>query len=90
MLSESVAIADSITSSPIYDTWSVVESACASQFITDLCACWDQVVLCRRTAKDTSEGWYHSGTPRSETASRPGAIISDIFEEGRAEYFPCS
>ena len=53
MLSESVAIADSITSSPVYAPWSIVESACTSQVITDLRACWDWVVLCRRTAKDT-------------------------------------
>ena len=52
MLSESVAIADSITSSPVYAPWSVVESASVSQVITDLCACWDRVVLRRRTAKD--------------------------------------
>ena len=38
MLSESVAIADSITSSPVYAPWSVMESASASQVITDLCA----------------------------------------------------
>ena len=38
MLSESVAIADSFTSSPVYAPWSVVESASASQFITNLCA----------------------------------------------------
>ena len=63
LLSESVAIADSITSSPVYAPWSVVESASASQVITDLCACWDRVVLRRRTAKDTSERWYHGGTP---------------------------
>ena len=44
MLSESVAIADSITSSPVYAPWSVVESASVSQVITDLCACWDWVV----------------------------------------------
>ena len=41
MLSESVAIADSITSSPVYAPWIVVESASASQVITYLCACWD-------------------------------------------------
>ena len=52
MLSKSVAIADSITSCPVYAPWSVVESASASQVITDLCACWDRVVLRRRTAKD--------------------------------------
>ena len=57
MLSKSVAIADSITSSPVYAPWSVVESGCAGQVITDLCACWDWVVLRRRTAKDTSERW---------------------------------
>ena len=62
MLSESVAIADNITSSPVYAPWSVMESACASQVLTDLSACWDRVVLHRRTAKDTSECWYHSGT----------------------------
>ena len=38
VLSESVAIADSITSSPVYAPWSVVESASATQVITDLCA----------------------------------------------------
>ena len=54
MLSESVAIADSIMSSPVYAPWSVVESASASQVITDLCGCWDRVVLRRRTTKDTS------------------------------------
>ena len=86
MLSESVAIADSITSSPVYAPWSVVESTSASQVITDLCACWDWEVLRRRTAKDTSERWYHDGKPRSETASRPGVRISDVGEEGRAEY----
>ena len=68
MLSESVAIADSITSSPVYAPWSIVESAFASEVITDLCACWDRVVLRRRTARNTSERWYHGGNPRSETA----------------------
>ena len=72
MLSESVAIADSITSNPVYAPWKVVESAGASQVITDLCACWGWVVMLRRTAIDTSECWYHGSTPRSETASRPG------------------
>ena len=86
MLSESVAIADSITSSPVYDPWSVVASASASQVIADMYACWDWVVLRRRTTKDTSERWYHCGTPRSETASRPGVRISDVVEEGRVEY----
>ena len=88
MLSESVAIADSITSSPVDAPWSVVESVSASQVITDLCACWDWVVLRRRTAKDSSEIWYHDGTPRSETASRPGMRISDVVQEGRVEYTP--
>ena len=88
MLSESVSIADSITSSPVYAPWSVVESASARQVINDLCACWDRVVLRRRTAKDTSERWYHGGTPRSETASRPGMRTSDVVEEGRVEYVP--
>ena len=88
MLSESVANADSITSSPIYAPWGVVASASASQVITDMCACWDRVVLRRRSAKDTSERWYQSGTPRSETASRSGVRISDVVEEGRVKYVP--
>ena len=82
MLSESIAIADSITSSPVYAPWSVVESASAGQVITDLCACWDRVVLRRRTAKDTSERWYHDSTPRNETASRSRMRASDVLEEG--------
>ena len=88
MLSESVAIADSITSSPFYGPWSVVASASANQVIADMCTCWDGVVLRRCSAKDTSERWYHGGTPRSETASRPGVRISDVVEEGRVEYVP--
>ena len=88
LLSESVAIADSIASSPIYAPWCVVASASASQVIADMCTCWDRVVLGRRSAKDTSERWYHGGTPRSETASRPGVRIPDVVEEGRVEYVP--
>ena len=91
ILSESVAIADNITSGPLYAPWSVVASVSASQVISDLCACWGWVVLRRRTAKDTSETserWYHGGTPRSETASRPGVRISNVVEEGRVEYVP--
>ena len=88
ILSESVAIADSIASSPVYAPWSVVASASANQVIADMCACWDRVVLRRRSAKDTSERWYHGGTPRSETPSRPGVRISDVVEEGRVEYVP--
>ena len=45
-------------------------------------------MLRRRSAKDTSERWYHGGTPRSETASRPGVRISDVVEEGCVEYVP--
>ena len=86
MLFESVALADNITSSPVYAPWSVVASASASQVIADLCACWDRVVLRSRSAKDTSERWYHGGTPRSESASKPGVRISDVVEEGRVEY----
>ena len=85
-LSESVAIANSITSSPVYAPWSVVAYASASQVIADLCARWDRVVLRRRSAKDTSDRWYHDGTTRSESASRPGVRISDVVEEGRVEY----
>ena len=88
MLSESVATADSITSSPVYAPWSVVASASASHVISDLCACWDRVVLRRRSARDSSERWYHGGTPRSETALRPEVKISDVVEEGRVEYVP--
>ena len=85
MLSESVAIAESITSSPVCALWSVVESACASQVITGLCACWDRVMLRRRTAKDK---WYHGGSPRGETKTRPAVRISGVVEEGRVECVP--
>ena len=88
MLFESAAIADSIKSSPGYAPWSVVESACANQVITDLCLCGDRIVLRRRTAKDTSDRRYHRGTPRSETASRPRIRFLDVVEEGRVEYVP--
>ena len=51
MLSESVAIGDSLTSSPVYVPWIILDSACASQVITDLRACCYRVVLRRGTAK---------------------------------------
>ena len=88
VLSEPVAIADSLKSSPVYAPWSVVESTSANQVITDLCACWDWVLLHRRAAKDTSERWYHGGTHRCQTTSRPGVRISAVVEEGRIEYKP--
>ena len=86
MLSESVATADSISSSPLYAPWSVVASASSSQVIADMYSCWDRVVLRRRSAKDTSERWHHGSTPRVETTSRPGVRISDVVEEGGVEY----
>ena len=72
MLSESVAIADIVTSSPVFAPWSVVGTACAGQVVSDLRACWDRFVSSRGTDRDTSEQWCHGGTPWSENASRPG------------------
>ena len=86
MLFEPVAIADSITSSRVYAPWSMVEPACGIQVKTDLCACWNWVVLHCCTVKDTSERWYHDGTPQSETALRSEVRISDVVEEGGVEY----
>ena len=88
MLSESVAIADSITSISVYASLSLVGTAGAGQIVSDLCACWDRAVLRRRTAKDTTERWYHGGTSGSQTASRPGLRIPDVVEEGLVEYVP--
>ena len=88
MLSESVAVANSITSSPVYSPWNVVASCSASQVIADMCSCWDRVVVRRRSTKDTSERWHHGSAPRVESLSRPGVRISDVVEEGRVEYVP--
>ena len=86
ILSESVAIADCITSSSVYAQWSHVETACAGQVVSDLRACWDRAIL--RTADDMSDRWNHGGNPRSETSSRPVAQISEVAEEGRVAYVP--
>ena len=53
--SEYVAVADSITSSSVFAPWSLVGTACAGQVVSGLRACWYEVVLCHRTAKDTNE-----------------------------------
>ena len=83
MLTKSVAIADGITSSPIYNPWrSIVEKACTGQVIADLRACRDRVDLHRFTAKDNSERWHHGGIPRSETTSRPGCEIWMSLKRG--------
>ena len=88
MFFESVALADSITSSSVNAPWSLQETACANQVVSDLRACWDRVVLRRRNAGDTNERLYHGGTPRSELASKPGVRILDVVEEGRVGYVP--
>ena len=88
MLFDSVAIADSITSSSVCAPWSVLGTTCAGHVVSDLCARWDRVVLRRRTAKDTSERWYDGGTSRSQTASRPGVRIPDVVDKERVEYVP--
>ena len=75
MLAESVTNADSVMSSPVCAPWSIVETACACQIVSDLRACWDRVVLSRCTAKDTKERCYRGGTYRSQTASRLGVRI---------------
>ena len=88
MYFESVAIADSITPRSVYAPWSLVGTACGGQVVSHLGACWDRVVLRRRTRKDTSEPWYHGGTSGSQTASWPGVRISEVVEEGRVQYVP--
>ena len=55
MLSDSVAIADSLTSSSVCAPWSHVETVSVGQVLKDLRACWDQVSQRGRTAKDTCE-----------------------------------
>ena len=88
MLSESVAIAESITTNSVYAPWSLVGTACAGQVASDLHACWDRLALRRRNARDTSQRWYHIGTPRSETASTPGVQILDVVDNGPVKYLP--
>ena len=88
MLSESVAIAHSITLSSVHSPWRVVETAFAGQVVKNLCACWDRIALRRRTAKDSNERWYHGGTRRTEIASMPGVRFSDVAEEGGVVYVP--
>ena len=88
MVSESVAIANSITPKPVYASWVIVETACAGQLVTKLCGFWDRVVLRRRTTKDTSERWFRGGNPRSETTLRPGVRNSVAVEERSVEDVP--
>ena len=88
MLSESLAVADSIKSSSVYAPWSLVVNACAGQVMSDMCSRRDQVVLHCRTANDTSDRWHHGDTPLSETASWPRVLISDVVGELCVEYAP--
>ena len=53
-VSQSVAMADSITSCPVYAPCSPVKTVCPGHFLTDFCACWDQSSLRRRFEKDIS------------------------------------
>ena len=86
MLSESLALADSIRSTSVHALWSHVETACTSQIASDLRACIDRASFRQSAANDTNERWYHGGNPRRETSSRPGVRISDFVEEGCVEF----
>ena len=92
MLAESAAICDSITSSiAVFEPWSYVETASRSQVVAEVCAWVNLAVHRRRAVKDSQEQGYGVGgiRPSSEDpASRPGVKISNIVEEGRAEYVP--
>ena len=86
MLIESTAICDSITSSAVFERWSQVETAPRSQAATEVCACVNRAVDCRRAVKDSQEPWYAVGgiKPASEdSASRSGVNFSKIGEERR-------
>ena len=93
MLAESAAICDSITNSAVLEPWSHVEISFRSQVVAEICACLIEAVDWRRAVKDSQEQWCAvAGTrPSSEdSASRSGVRISNIVEEGRAEYVPVS
>ena len=93
MLAESAAICDSITNSAVFEPWSQVEISFRSQVVAEICACLIEAVDWQRAVKDSQEQWCAvAGTrPSSEdSASRSGVRISNIVEEGRAEYVPVS
>ena len=58
ILSEAVAICDSITNSFVYAPWSEVESKSTGQVIGDLKTCFEKALDFRRVVNDTSEKWY--------------------------------
>ena len=91
MLSEAVAISDSITSSSVYVPWSTVESESSARIVSDLKTCFEKVLERRRVVKDTSEQWYRLGAVRpssGESSSQCGVRISTVVEEGQVEYVP--
>ena len=91
MLSEAAAIADSITSSSVYATWSQVETDSPSQTIAELRTCPEEALDRRRIVKDMSEQWCALGAVRPsscESTSPYGVPISTIVKEGQVDYVP--
>ena len=93
MLAAPATICDSITNSAVFESWSHVETAYASQVVVEVCACVTHAVDRRRAVKDSQEQRYAVGGIRpssGNSASWSGVRISNIVEEGRVECVPVS
>ena len=91
MLTESAAISDRITHSAVFEPWSHVETTSRSHVVVDVSGCVSEALDRRRMLKGSQEQWYAVGgiRPSSEgSTSRSGVRISNVVEEGRAEYVP--
>ena len=91
MFSESAAKSERITHSAGFEPWNHVETTSCPQVVADVYGCVTRALDRRRMVKYSQEQWYAVGgiRPSSEdSASRSGVRISNIVEEGQAEYVP--
>ena len=94
LLVSAVNDAGSIRDQSSCEPWASVRPDSYEATLVDLRKAYDVVVVRRKEARDTSEGWFGVRSVESsevgEPSCRAGVRISNVVEVGQVEYFPGS
>ena len=78
----------------VYDPWSVILPEEYGAVVADLKRAYDVVVVRRRDARNTSEGWFGVASIESsvvgESSGQQGVRISNVVQVREVEYLPQS
>ena len=87
-------VAGSICEDSVYDPWTVILPEGYAAVAADLKRAYDVVVVRRKDARDTSEGWFGVASVESsvvgESSGQQAVRISNVVEVGKVEFLPQS